>query len=225
MVSDQITYDVIIVGGGPAGATAATDLAQKGHAVLLIDREGRTKPCGGAIPNRAIRDFDLPQSVIKARIGAARIVAPSGYNVNMEIGDIGYVGMVDREEFDPFLRDRAEQMGAHRFTGTFKTLDYNPDGTVTCHVSPKAQDVDAKSFRARVPCSKLKAVPSTKSRISSSFLLVLHFWHEGPYAQILCAFVMRILHMRYSLSALLLGREHSFRCMDTPRPPGYRKCQ
>ena len=38
------TYDVIVVGGGPAGATAAHDLVLQGHKVLLLDRQGRIKP-------------------------------------------------------------------------------------------------------------------------------------------------------------------------------------
>ena len=40
------------VGGGPAGATAATALADAGSKVLLLDRGGRIKPCGGAVPPR-----------------------------------------------------------------------------------------------------------------------------------------------------------------------------
>ena len=67
-------YDVIIIGGGPAGATAAHDLARQGRDVLLIDRDGRIKPCGGAIPTKAISEFDIPASQLKARIGAARII-------------------------------------------------------------------------------------------------------------------------------------------------------
>ena len=48
-------FDVIVVGGGPAGATAAEDLARSGISVAMLDRAGRIKPCGGAIPPR-LRD-------------------------------------------------------------------------------------------------------------------------------------------------------------------------
>ena len=70
------TYDVVVVGGGPSGATAATDLAKAGRSVLLLDRAGRIKPCGGAIPPRLIRDFDIPDELLVARITSARIVSP-----------------------------------------------------------------------------------------------------------------------------------------------------
>ncbi|MGL4406190.1 MAG: FAD-dependent oxidoreductase, partial [Notoacmeibacter sp.] len=82
-------FDVIVVGGGPSGAIAAEWLASRGTRVLLADREGRVKPCGGAIPTKAIRDFAIHDSEIKARIGAARMIAPSGKFIDMAIGDIG----------------------------------------------------------------------------------------------------------------------------------------
>ncbi len=128
-------HDVIVVGGGPAGATAAQTLAALGRDVLLIDREGRIKPCGGAIPTRCINDFDVPQHLLKAKIRAARIVAPSGRRVDMQIGDLGYVGMVDREEFDPWLRARAEEAGATRITGAFKSLERGAGGVVTAKIA------------------------------------------------------------------------------------------
>ncbi|RAI34019.1 geranylgeranyl diphosphate reductase, partial [Rhodoplanes elegans] len=77
------TYDTVVVGGGPAGATAATDLARRGRAVLLLDKAGRIKPCGGAIPPRAIRDFDIPDHMLCAKITGARMVAPSARQVDM----------------------------------------------------------------------------------------------------------------------------------------------
>ena len=79
------TFDVVIVGGGPAGATAATDLARAGHSVLLLERGGRIKPCGGAIPPRLMRDFDIPESLLVARITMARMVSPSARKVDMPI--------------------------------------------------------------------------------------------------------------------------------------------
>ncbi len=142
-------FDVIVVGGGPSGAIAAEWLALRGRKVLLVDREGRVKPCGGAIPTKAIRDFNIHESQIKARIGAARMIAPSGKFIDMAIGDIGYVGMVDRDTFDPYLRERAYAAGATKFTGTFKSLDYRDDGAVVAHFAAKTAEHEAVTYTAR----------------------------------------------------------------------------
>ena len=121
------TFDVVVVGGGPSGATAAADLARSGRKVALLDRDGRIKPCGGAIPPRTLKDFDLPESLVVARARSARVIAPSGRGVDMPIDD-GFVGMVDREVFDEWLRARAARVGASRLAGTFLRLDRDPDG-------------------------------------------------------------------------------------------------
>ena len=120
---NETIYDAVVVGGGPSGATAATDLALAGHSVLLIERGGRIKPCGGASPPRLLADFDIPQSLLVAKARLARMIAPSGRAVDMPVGEIGYVGMVDRDEFDEWLRERARHSGAERLTATFEKIE------------------------------------------------------------------------------------------------------
>ncbi len=120
-------YDAIVVGGGPAGATAAEDLARSGHTVAFLDRAGRIKPCGGAIPPRLIEDFAIAEDQLVAKISTARMISPTQRHVDIPIEN-GFVGMVDREHFDEYLRVRATSAGAHRNTGTFKRLERNEDG-------------------------------------------------------------------------------------------------
>ena len=130
------TFDAIIVGGGPSGATAADDLARAGRKVLLLDRAGRIKPCGGAVPPRLLKDFEVPLEQLCARATSARMVAPSNKAVDMPVGD-GFVGLVDREVFDEFLRVRATTNGATRIDGTFEALERDADGTAVVCYRPK----------------------------------------------------------------------------------------
>ncbi len=130
------TYDIIVVGGGPSGATAATITAKAGKRVLLLDRAGRIKPCGGAIPPRLIRDYQIPAHLIVARIDAARIVSPTGRIAHMPV-DGSYVGMVDRADFDEYLRSRAAEAGATRATGTYTKSTRDEDGCLRIHYEMK----------------------------------------------------------------------------------------
>ncbi|MBK5910781.1 geranylgeranyl diphosphate reductase [Rhodothalassium salexigens] len=143
-------YDCVVVGGGPAGATAATELATKGLDVLLLDKRGRIKPCGGAIPPKAIEEFDIPDSQLVAKAHAARAISPSKREVNMPIN--GFVGMVDREHFDEWLRCRAVEAGAERIDGKFETFDRDADGTALIRFRPKSvgRDGPLETVRARM---------------------------------------------------------------------------
>ena len=143
------TFDAVVVGGGPAGATAADDLARAGRSVVLLDKAGRIKPCGGAIPPRAIRDFEIPDHLLVARIRNAQMVSPKGRKVDMPIEGAGYVGMVDRCEFDEWLRVRAAEAGAERHTGSYERIERDSDGTAVVLYHPKGAGEAAPPVRLR----------------------------------------------------------------------------
>ncbi len=145
---DPAMFDAVVVGGGPSGATAAADLARLGRRVLLLDRAGRIKPCGGAIPPRLVRDFAIPDHLLVARARGARIVSPAEKVADMPI-DGGYVGMVDRDAFDEWLRARAQDAGAERRTGTYQRMSHDPDGVAVVHYIPK-DSTEEQRVRTRV---------------------------------------------------------------------------
>ena len=59
-----------------------------------------------------MRDFAIPDHLLKARVRLATMVSPKGKSVDMPIAG-GFVGMVDRDEFDEWLRARAAELAAY----------------------------------------------------------------------------------------------------------------
>ena len=159
------TFDVVVVGGGPAGATAAHTLAQRGLSVMLLDRAGRVKPCGGAIPPRLIKDYAIPDHLLVAKAQSARMIAPSDHKVDIPI-DNGFVGMVDRAEFDEWLRERAASAGAVRRIGTFDKLSRDADGVSVVHYQARERSQRGEGSPAQVRARSIIGADGAKSQVA-----------------------------------------------------------
>ncbi|HEY3162913.1 MAG TPA: NAD(P)/FAD-dependent oxidoreductase [Candidatus Limnocylindrales bacterium] len=121
--------EVIVVGGGPAGAAVAIGLAQRGRDVLLLERAPawRWRACGvftspaavTGLRRLGVTEPDL--AAIARRIPAMRVETPRGATFRLTYGDDGSltrsaVGL-DRSRLDPLLLDLARQAGAEIRTG------------------------------------------------------------------------------------------------------------
>lgn len=106
--------DAVIVGAGPAGSTAARELARGGARVCLLDkaRFPRAKACGGALSPRVLRH--LPPGVeplLRARVRRAVFTFRLGRPFEI-VSSVPMGYMICREEFDAWLRGQAEDAGA-----------------------------------------------------------------------------------------------------------------
>ncbi len=143
-------FDVVVVGGGPAGATAAHELARAGRTVLLLDKAGRIKPCGGAVPPQLLKDFNVPEELMVARIDTARMISPKSRKVDIPVGN-GFVGMVDRDVFDEWLRERAQSAGAERRIGAFTSMARDADGVQRLsYTDGRSRAGEVRQVRARM---------------------------------------------------------------------------
>ena len=164
-------YDVVVVGGGPSGATAAEDLVRSGHTVALLDREGRIKPCGGAIPPRLMQDFHISDDQLVAKVNTARMISPTGRSVDIPIEN-GFVGMVDRKDFDPFLRARAADAGAEYVVGTFVRIVRDADSTRVIYREK------ASGTEKELPCKLVIGADGARSRVGKA---EVKGWDKIPY--------------------------------------------
>ncbi len=115
-----MSYDVAIVGAGPAGSTAAYRLATAGARVLLVDKAEfpRDKPCGGGVTGRAARllPFSI-EPVVEDTV--TRMDCGLFYRRHISRTarkPIAY--MTQRSRLDHFLLQKAEEAGADVRTGT-----------------------------------------------------------------------------------------------------------
>ncbi len=128
---------VAVVGGGPAGSSAAEVLAKAGIETYLFERKlDNVKPCGGAIPLCMVDEFELPPEIIDRRVRKMKMISPSNIEVDINlINDGEYIGMCRREVLDGFLRDRAVSLGAKLINGTMHKLELptSSNGAYTLH--------------------------------------------------------------------------------------------
>jgi len=110
-----MTYDVVVVGAGPAGSTTAKIVAERGLKVLVLEKYtlNREKPCAGAITNRVVEHFRIPEKAFARKCTGIFLCSPK--NRTVVIGKRGKIRLVMRSVFDKVLCQMAMDKGAEFF--------------------------------------------------------------------------------------------------------------
>jgi digeranylgeranylglycerophospholipid reductase len=126
------SYDVIVVGAGPAGSTAARFAAKGGAKVLLLEKDrevGVPVRCGEAVDHEGLIQFLEPdRKFISAEVRNFKLIAPNGKSVKPNIEGTGYI--LDRKVFDYELARLASDEGAEVITKAYVDGITKRDGTV-----------------------------------------------------------------------------------------------
>ena len=129
-------YDILVIGGGPAGALAAKTAAKAGNSVCLIEKRpaiGTPVRCAEGIGKDLLKEYVKPDPRwISADIERARIIAPNGTTISLEQdkagNEVGYV--LDRKIFDRELVWQAAEAGADVIVKTRATAPIMENGAV-----------------------------------------------------------------------------------------------
>jgi len=137
-------YDVIIVGGGPAGATVAKYLAKAEKKVLLLQKDlSFKKPCGGGIRADTFSEFEISSDSIVKKVTEI-VLETKSKKTTFDIS-ASPLAIVDRVRFDKELRNAAKDAGAEIIEGKVTGVDILDAGVrVSANIGEESQTYEAE---------------------------------------------------------------------------------
>ncbi len=126
-----MNYDVLVIGGGPAGCRTAGLIAKKGYKVLVAEEHrniGEPVQCAGLVSPRTLKTAEMScDNLVLNKIHGAYVHSPGGQMLAIR-GKETYALVIDRSAFDRGLCNAARQSGAEILTGVRAGVrDYSPE--------------------------------------------------------------------------------------------------
>ncbi len=145
-------YDALVIGAGPAGLFAATEIAKRGFHVRVVEeheRVGEPDHCAGLLSTSGLARLGLrmPEGIIQNTVSGARIYSPSGNSVTIERAE-REACVIDRRRFDAWVANRAIDSGVD-ITTNAKATGFTREGALvrTIRVNEKNEnELKSKCF-------------------------------------------------------------------------------
>lgn len=167
-------YDVVVVGAGPVGSTAARYAAKNGAKVLLIEEHasiGSPVGCTGLLSTRAVAECELNPSedFVFNSVRGAFIHAPDGQCLPVD-GKQTKAYVVSRKNFDRRLAEMAVEEGVELFLKT-RAIGLEKKGKTesgdTGHISPVKLKVIRNGKEETISTPVIIGADGVKGRIAS----------------------------------------------------------
>jgi geranylgeranyl reductase family protein len=201
-------YDVVVVGAGPAGSTAAYILSQRNYNVLLLDKEyfPRKKLCGGCLTAKTLwllnRVFDEPkESLTKNNIinfKSFRFDVRHKKKIIASPKSPQAFHFVDRQVYDTFLLQKAKEAGA-------KVSE-----------SEKVTDID---IAANNTSNELTLTTSRERLINTKFIIAADGANSTVRTKLLRGKKINVTRWHWNLAyglEIFIARKGDFEALDFP---------